>query len=147
MKQSQDKQLIADIKQLLDSQTLDSDTRLALQKARATAFSREAKSWWQLPWLQFAVSASLIAVLAINLPNRKSAPTLAIKPETVAVSYSPIKEPVKVVATTVEQPTAIKSTALQASVDIDLLENLELYEDAEFYQWLSEQDTQGVSDA
>ncbi len=147
MNQSQEQRLIGNIKHLLESQTLDSGTRLALQKARTLALANSSLSWWQWPWLQFAVSASLIAVLAINLPNKSSAPTHAIKSETVAVNYSPSKEPVKVIATTVEQPTVIKSTAVQASVDIDLLENLELYEDAEFYQWLSEQDTKGVSDA
>jgi hypothetical protein len=151
MNQIQDQQLIADIKQQLDSQTLDSNTRIALQKARATALAKPATSWRPLPWLPFAVTASLIAVLAINLPSKKSGPAHNAKPETVATTNTtpttPKQSPEKSVVSSTQQSAALKAATTEPSADADLLENLELYEDGEFYQWLSEQDTQGVTDA
>ncbi len=147
MNQAQEQRLIADIKQVLESQTLDSDARLALQKARALALAKSTTSWHKLPWLPFAVTASLIAVLAINLPTNKTEQALVAKPETEALNNPLSKVSAKPIATVVEKPVAIKSVAVKASVDEDLLENLELYEDAEFYQWLSEQDSQGATDA
>ncbi len=153
MNQSQDARLIADINHILDSQPLDQDSRFALQKARARAMQKSSSPWRALPWLKFALSATLIAVLAINLPSKKSVPAHPAKPETVAVNNSPSKASAKPVATVAVKPTAmtatstIKPVAVNPIVDADLLENLELYEDGEFYQWLSEQDTQGVTNA
>lgn len=147
MNQSKQQRLIADIKQALENQTLDSDTRLALQKARARALQKSSAPWRTLPWFKFAMTASLFAVLAINLPNKKSVPTLVTKPETVAANTAPSKSLVKPIITPVKKPVEVKAVSTEPSADADLLENMELYEDAEFYQWLSEQDTQGVTDA
>ena len=131
--------LIRDIRQVLDANPPDADTRLELQRARAKALTPEPKRSWRLPWLEFAVSASLVAVLAVTLPR----PPAAVKaPQPVAAAGKPAPA-----ATATAAKPAVKAAPETAAADADLLENLELYEDAEFYQWLSEQDGEGVHDA
>lgn len=131
--------LIRDIRQVLDANPPDADARRALQHARARALAPEARRGWRLPWLEVAVSASLVAVLAITLPR----PPTAVKPQaTVAAAGNPAPA----TAATAAKP-AVKTAPEAAVADADLLENLELYEDAEFYQWLSEQDGEGAQDA
>lgn len=131
--------LIRGIRQVLDANPPDADTRLALQRARARALTPEPKRGWRLPWLEVAVSASLVAVLAITLPR----PPVAVKPQApVAVAGKPAPA-----STATAAKPAVKTAPETAAADADLLENLELYEDAEFYQWLSEQDGEGAQDA
>ncbi|WP_297801566.1 hypothetical protein [Arenimonas sp. GDDSR-1] len=133
--------LIRDIRQVLDANPPDADSRRALQLARAKALTPEAKRAWRLPWLEVAVSASLVAVLAVTLPR----PPAAVKaPQPVAAAGKPA--PAATATATAAKP-AVKAAPETAAADADLLENLELYEDAEFYQWLSEQDGEGVHDA
>ena len=153
--------LIADIKHLLDADLPDADTRAALQQARIRALNESEKRSPRTPWLEFAVAASLVAVLAVNLPQSKngsqSAPAtaLAARKETstsaTAVAVLPQKSPPPMPPTLV-RPTdsrlQAKPLATQVStIDMDLLENLDLYEDTEFYEWLSEQEDQGGIDA
>ncbi|MBP7369862.1 MAG: hypothetical protein KA902_00325 [Arenimonas sp.] len=149
MNQSQEQRLIADIKQILDSQPLDQDSRFALQKARAQALTNPSRSCRQLPWLPFAFTACLIAILAINLPSKAPSPASAPKPKisVVSVNNPPTKVSAKPIATIVEKPVATNSATSLSSADADLLDNLEFYEDVEFYQWLAEQDNHGVADA
>ena len=125
--------LITDIRRVLDDAPLDVDSRAALQRARGHALQAGRRRAWHAPWLQVALGASLLAVLAISLPHREqhALGTGAANPVAVA-------EPMTAI------PAAIASVP---AVDADLLENLEFYEDAEFYQWLSEQDAEGASDA
>lgn len=131
--------LIRDIRQVLDANPPDADTRLTLQHARAKALAPESKRAWRLPWLEVAVSASLVAVLAIALPRQ---PAAVKTPQAVAAAGKPAPP-----ATATSAKPAVKAPPASAAADADLLENLELYEDAEFYQWLSEQDGEGVQDA
>ena len=139
MSGTDDDKLIRDIRQVLDANPPDADTRLALQHARAKALTPETKRAWRLLWLEFAVSASLVAVLAIAIP-RPPAPVKTPQP------VAAVGKPAPATMTTPAKP-AVKSVPETAAADADLLENLELYEDAEFYQWLSEQDGEGVHDA
>ena len=149
--------LITDIRRVLDDTPLDADSRAALQRARGHALQAGRRRAWHAPWLQVALGASLLAVLAISLPHREqhalgtgaanpvavAEPTPAISP---AIATKPEDTPVRPVSTKQvnAKPAAIASVP---AVDADLLENLEFYEDAEFYQWLSEQDAEGASDA
>jgi hypothetical protein len=91
-----------------------------------------------MPWLEFALASTLVAVLAVNLTDRPST----------------VKDRPSQAVTATTQPAAAKSPVKSSPVadpgelpDADLLENLELYEDADFYQWLSEQDGEGALDA
>lgn len=136
-----DESLIQNIRQVLDAYPPDAETRGALQRARARALTPEQKRTWRMPWLEFAVTASLIAVLAINLPGRQ-APVKSAQPSPIAAAGKSVP------ATTASTAApATKAAPAPAAADADLLENLELYEDAEFYQWLSEQDAEGAQDA
>lgn len=136
---SDDDKLIRDIRQVLDANPSDAETRHALQRVRARALTAATKRSWRMPWIEFALAATLVAVLAVNLPGRPSAvKDRQTQPVAVAAKPSPAAKP------------AAQSAPVAASgipPDADLLENLELYEDAEFYQWLSEQDGEGVQDA
>ena len=149
--------LIADIRKLLDQTPLDTDSRAALQRARGHALQKGRRRAWHVPWLQVALGASLLAVLAISLPHREqhALGTGAANPVAVAepmpamspaIATKPEDTPVRPVSTNQvdAKPAAIASVP---AMDADLLENLEFYEDAEFYQWLSEQDAEGASDA
>lgn len=136
---SDDAQLIQDIRQVLDANPPDADTRRALQHARAKALAPESKRAWRLPWLEVAVSASLVAVLAITLPRQ---PVALKPPPAVAAAGKPAAP-----ATATAAKPVLKTPPATVAADADLLENLELYEDAEFYQWLSEQDGEGAQDA
>lgn len=149
MNQFQEQRLIADIKQILDSQPLDQDSRFALQKARALALTNPSRSWRQLPWLPLALTACLIAVLATNLPSKAPSPVSAPKPKTaeVAVNHPSSNVSAKPIDTIAEKPVMTNSATTKTSADADLLDNLEFYQDVEFYQWLSEQDNHGVADA
>lgn len=141
--------LIADIRKVLDEATLDADSRAALQRARGHALQNSRRKSWRMPWLQFALGTSLLAVLAVNLPERGmlsdgQGPTHQVA----VIEPAPAKA-----ANTTSKTEAVKSktpaesvAAASAAMDADLLENLEMYEDAEFYQWLSEQDAEGASD-
>jgi hypothetical protein len=149
--------LITDIRRVLDDTPLDADSRAALQRARGHALQAGRRRAWRMPWLQVALGASLAAVLAVNLPERgklfddaettkqvaSAEPTPATSP---ALSSNPKQAPVRPASTKQEdaKPAAIASVP---AADADLLENLEMYEDAEFYQWLSEQDAEGAIDA
>ncbi len=134
-----DNQLTQDIRQVLDANPPDAETRKALQLARARALTPEQKRTWRMPWLEFAVSASLVAVLAIALPRQ---PAAVKPPQAVAAAGKPTPP----ASATAAKP-ALNTTPATVAADADLLENLELYEDAEFYQWLSEQDGEGAQDA
>lgn len=136
-----DETLIHDIRQVLDANPPDAETRNALQRARACALTPEQKRTWRLPWLEFAVTASLIAVLAINLPGRQAS-VKTPQPSPIATAGKSVPA-----TPTTATSTATKAAPATATADADLLENLELYEDAEFYQWLSEQDAEGAQDA
>jgi hypothetical protein len=133
-----DNQLTQDIRQVLDANPPDAETRKALQLARARALTPEQKRTWRMPWLEFAVSAALVAVLALALPRQ---PTAVKPPQAVAAV-----KPTPAASATATKP-ALNTTPATVAADADLLENLELYEDAEFYQWLSEQDGEGAQDA
>lgn len=149
--------LITDIRRVLDDTPLDADSRTALQRARGHALQAGRRRAWRMPWLQVALGASLAAVLAVNLPEHEqraegigsanavasAEPTPATSP---AIASKPKQAPVRPASSKQEdaKPAAIASAP---AVDADLLENLEMYEDAEFYQWLSEQDAEGAIDA
>jgi hypothetical protein len=149
--------LITDIRRVLDDTPLDADSRAALQRARGHALQAGRRRAWRMPWLQVALGASLAAVLAVNLPERgklfddaetvkhvaSAEPSPATSP---AIASKPKQAPVRPASTKQEdaKPAVIASVP---AVDADLLENLEMYEDAEFYQWLSEQDAEGAIDA
>lgn len=152
--ENEETRLIADIKQLLDADLPDVDTRAALQKARIRALNRTENHRQRSYWLEFAVAASLVAVVVVNLPQHKNDDSEPSANVVAQRSDSPIKKPAvtqpQVLAP--EPPSrplnAVKPAVVQATVtDIDLLENLDLYEDTEFYEWLSEQDSQGGLDA
>ena len=152
--ENEETRLIADIKQLLDADLPDVDTRAALQKARIRALNRTENHRQRSYWLEFAVAASLVAVVVVNLPQHKNDDSEPSANVVAQRSDSPIKKPAvtqpQVLAP--EPPSrplnAVKPAVVQAAVtDIDLLENLDLYEDTEFYEWLSEQDSLGGLDA
>jgi hypothetical protein len=136
---SDDDQLIQDIRQVLDANPPDAESRRALQHARAKALTPESNRAWRLPWLEVAVSASLVAVLAVTLPRQ---PVALKPPPAVAAAGKPAPP-----ATATAAKPVVKTSPATVAADADLLENLELYEDAEFYQWLSEQDGEGAQDA
>ena len=152
--ENEETRLIADIKHRLDAELPDADTRAALQQARIRALSRTDNRRQRSYWLEFAVAASLVAVVVVNLPQHKNDNSQPSVKAVARSSDSPIKEPAvtqpQVLAA--EHPSrplnAVKPVVVQAAVtDIDLLENLDLYEDTEFYEWLSEQDGLGGLDA
>jgi hypothetical protein len=152
--ENEETRLIADIKHLLDTDLPDADTRAALQKARIRALSQTEKRRQRSYWLEFAVAASLVAVVVVNLPQHKNDDSRPSVKVVAQQSDSPIKapavtQPQVLVAEPPSRPlTAVKPAVVQATVtDIDLLENLDLYEDTEFYEWLSEQDSLGGLDA
>jgi hypothetical protein len=148
--------LIADIRRVLDDTPLDADSRAALQRARGHALQNGRRRAWHMPWLQVALGAALLAVLAINLPERgnlfddtdtakqvvSAEPAPAMPP---AIATKPMQAPLRPASTEQEDAKPVAIVSVQAA-DADLLENLEMYEDAEFYQWLSEQDAEGASD-
>lgn len=143
-----DTHLIAQIRQQLERDRPDAGTRAALQQARIRALSGVPARVRPAPWLGFALAASLLAVVFIVLPG---------KPAGTDQRLASQNGKTDAVATTKQRPgnTAIgKGPTQQAAKppvtpapDLDLLENLELYEDTEFYEWLSEQDGQGGLDA
>jgi hypothetical protein len=145
--------MIADIKRLLDAELPDADTRAALQQARIRALSATGKRQ-RTPWLEFAVAASLVAVVAVNLPRPKPA---AVPAPATAVARTPASanavktavtpQPVKPTSPSAATPQAKPVASQATAIDMDLLENLDLYEDTEFYEWLSEQEGEGVLDA
>lgn len=148
-----ERRLIADIKQLLDAELPDADTRAALQQARIRALNEPGKRQ-RRPWLEFAVAASLAAVVAVNLPRSKpddvATPTTAVARAPVsasAVTTAVVPSPAKPTSPSDVTPQAKPVASQAAAVDMDLLENLELYEETEFYEWLSEQESQGGLDA
>jgi hypothetical protein len=152
--ENQETRLVADIKHLLDADLPDADTRAALQKARIRALSRTENRRQRSYWLEFAVAASLVAVVVVNLPQHKNDDSRSSVKVVDQRSDSPIKapavtQPQVLAAEPPSRPlTAVKPAVVQAAVtDIDLLENLDLYEDTEFYEWLSEQDSLGGLDA
>ena len=152
--ENEETRLIADIKHLLDTDLPDADTRAALQKARIRALSQTENRRQRSYWLEFAVAASLVAVVVVNLPQHKNDDSRPSVKVVAQQSDSPIKAPAvtKPQVLAAEPPsrplTAVKPAVVQAAVtDIDLLENLDLYEDTEFYEWLSEQDSLGGLDA
>jgi hypothetical protein len=135
---SEEDKLTRDIRQVLDDNPPDADTRHALQRIRGKALASDAKRSRRTPWLEFALASTLVAVLAVNLTGRSSN----------------VKDRPSQAVTATTQPAPAKSTIKSSPVadtgalpDADLLENLELYEDADFYQWLSEQDSEGALDA
>ena len=142
-----DEHFAQQIKQQLDAHKLDADTRLALQQVRAKALSVSARRSWRLPWLEFAVTASLLTVLAINFPAIKPAKV----PEKIAPNTAQTTQKRSAPSAAPPNKTPTKTAAgkpvIPSAADAELLENLELYEDAEFYQWLSEQPQQGAHDA
>ena len=127
--------LIADIRKLLDQTPLDTDSRAALQRARGHALEAGRRRAWHAPWLQVALGASLLAVLAISLPHREqhALGTGAANPVAVAepmpamppaIATKPEDTPVRPVSTKQVNatPAAIASVPALAA---DLLENLE----------------------
>ena len=134
--------LVAQIKLTLDADTLDQDTRNALQRSRIAALQSKQGAWRKMPWLEFAVSASLVAVLALTLSKPKSVPHENTTGKTLASAESH-KDPALKAST--EHQAAKKSDS--TVTDPELLENLDFYEDQEFYQWLSDSGQQGVKDA
>lgn len=151
---NKEQHMIANIKRMLDDNRLDVDTRAALQQARIRALAKTAKYQKPQRWLEFAVAASLVAILAINLPYIKNDapstgeslkpknPSLAINTKTRSDQHS-----IKPKQTPASVATTQTNTNQAETIDMDLLENLDLYEDTEFYQWLSEQEAQGDLDA
>lgn len=148
--ENKEQHMIANIKRMLDENRLDVDSRAALQQARIRALAITAKYQKPQRWLAFAVAACLVAILAINLPYIKNdapsigqsqipkKPSLAINTKTGSDQHS-IKPK--------QTPASQMNTKQAQSIDMDLIENIDLYEDAEFYQWLSEQEVQGDLDA
>ena len=126
MSEDQDK-LVNRIKQQLDQQSeeLDGETLSRLRQARARALEageRKGFNWLGLPG--GAVALASVAVLAVVL--RLALPT----------------------ATTVEMAQVTDPGPNHAQVldDLELLaaaEDLEFYEEIEFYYWLETQDAQG----
>ena len=134
--------IIAQIKQTLDAEALDQDTRSALQRARISALQSKQGIWRKIPWLEFAVSASLVAVLAVTLPKTKSVPHETTTGKAIASADLTKQQAPKT-------PTENKSVKKPDSsvADPELLENLDFYEDQEFYQWLSDSEQRGAKDA
>jgi hypothetical protein len=143
--------LIADIREVLDRTPLDASARAALQRARGRALQNGGKNPGHMPWLTFALGASLTAVVAVNLPQSK--PDSRPAPATPVVRNASAGKAVaalasdKPISPSAAKPQAKPLAAQAPAIDIDLLENLDLYEDAEFYEWLSEQEAQGGLDA
>lgn len=150
---NREQQLIADIRHLLDAELQDADTRAALQQARIRALAGHQKRQ-RTPWLEFALAASLVAVVAVNLPQSKtetrSATVASVAQKAPAASNSKavaVHQPDKSTSPSAATPQAKPIASQAPAIDMDLLENLELYEDTEFYEWLSEQEGQGGLDA
>lgn len=145
MNTPEEEKLIGTVRQVLDSSQPDADSRRALQIARGQALSAHKHVRQRMPWLPFAVSACLLVVLALNIPTAKM-----VKPSTKPANTVAKAEPTQAAKSTKSAKpaeTAPVNPASKAPIDAELLENLELYEDAEFYQWLSEQPKQGAHDA
>lgn len=146
--------MIADIKRLLDAHTLDVDTRTSLQKARIRALTGTESSWSRRPWPELAFAVSVMAVVAIYLPQIKTVepeatrPSLVNKPTTIVSKNTiPISPTVKTDRALTKTPSISPIAKQVQTIDMDLLENLDLYQDAEFYEWLSELEDQGEIDA
>ncbi len=132
--------LIEQINALLDANRANTDERKALQLARSRALLTQPKRGAPLPWMAFALSAAFATVIVVNLPGKH--PIVAKQ----AITQS--KPPTASVSPANNNPVSTKSaTSATSALDLDLIENMELYEDAEFYQWLSEQSAQGAHDA
>lgn len=151
--EDKEQRLIADIKRLLDAEPPDAETRSALQQSRIRALAATGKRQ-SMPWLGFALAASLVAVVAVNLPQSKTgtrpdtaAPVVQKAPVTSAGRAVAASVPDKSVSPSAAAPQAKPLSAQTSAIDMDLLENLDLYEDTEFYEWLSEQESQGGLDA
>lgn len=146
-----DESLTQQIKQQLDAQVVDADTRLALQQVRVKALSTATHRGWRMPWLEFAVTASLLTVLAVTIPAYKPAKSPERKsPSAAQVAETRGIRPPATASTPSNNISAkpmVEEPANQIAADAELLENLDLYEDAEFFQWLSEQPQQGAHDA
>jgi hypothetical protein len=101
--------LIKNIKQTLDQQTLDADTRQKLAQARAQAL-QPAQPWWRLNYLVPAmVMASVLAVVLL----------LNVQPGDQATDY---------------RADSIESFELLSSSD-----DIEMYQDLDFYIWLEQE--------
>jgi hypothetical protein len=102
--------MLNNIKQTLDQQTLDTDTRRKLAQARQQAL-QPVRPWWRINYLVPAmVMASLIAItLVLNLnPGQRN------------ISIT---------------PSSIETFEILSSRD----DELELYENLDFYIWLDEE--------
>lgn len=147
---SDDARLIAQIRQQLERDRPDAATRAALQQARIRALSGRPVHSRAAPWRGFALAASLLAVVFIALPDKpaggdKRLASQNVQGDTVAAAS---QRPAN--TATGKGPGAAAQTVAKPATpapDLDLLENLELYEDTEFYEWLSEQEAQGGLDA
>ena len=151
-----DARLIGQIRQHLERDLPDADTRAALQQARIRALAAHNGRSRRAPWLGFAVAASLLAVVLVKLPNTGTDASRLLANQdgpaksTPAVATDTASKPAANTPTagkTAGKPTAAAGKPTSPAPDLDLLENLELYEDTEFYEWLSEQDGQGGLDA
>ena len=151
-----DARLIGQIRQHLERDLPDADTRAALQQARIKALAADHGRPRRAPWLGFAVAASLLAVVLVKLPNAetdagrllanhnntaKSTPAVATHTDSKPAANT------QTASKTADKPASAAAKPTGPAADLDLLENLELYEDTEFYEWLSEQDGQGGLDA
>jgi hypothetical protein len=140
-----DDTFIQQVVQVLDAHPADADARAALQRARGNALTTSPRARRRIPWLPFAVTASLLTVLALNLPQQKPH-TMPQKPA-VSLATGPAKASAPAASPAKPAQQVQKNPVESANADADLLENLDMYEDAEFYQWLSEQSGQGAHDA
>ena len=151
---NKEQNMIAEIKRLLDADIPDHETRVALQKARIQALAGTEKRWQRNHWLEFGFAATLLAVIAINLPQPKSTvptvPPSLVDNKPIAIvstNTNTVQQVNKPKRTSSNLPSAAPIANQAESIDMDLLENLDLYQDSEFYEWLSEQEAQGVIDA
>lgn len=140
-----DDRFIQQVVQVLDAHPADAEARAALQRARGKALSASPRARRRMPWLPFAVTASLLTVLALNLPQQK--PSVAPQKASASLATGKANASAPASSPAKPMPQAKKTPAESPAADADLLENLDMYEDAEFYQWLSEQSGQGAHDA
>lgn len=140
-----DDRFIQQVVQVLDANPADADARAALQRARGKALTASPQARRRMPWLPFAVTASLLTVVALNMPQQKPSTAPQKPTASLASSKTNTSAPASIPAKPAQQ--AKKTPVESTPADADLLENLDMYEDAEFYQWLSEQSGQGAHDA
>ncbi len=143
-------ELIEEIKKHLDQgiNDLDPGTLSEIRKSRINALEQKRRGWmlrkFHLSWVTVAILVMIVAVNLFNTGDNKQTPQLAKKAESTQVTTESkvISEPPAFIENNPAEKIENKMEIMPDQVAlIEMLadeEELELYENMEFYSWIAE---------